>query len=116
YDPLGGDPADLQFNQAGEPNNPVSASLQAVGLMPIPRPNFLDLIEYLENHGYQRGQDLFIFPYDFRYSVDYNAAKLRNKINEVAHTNSKVDLVCHSMGGLLAKSALTDPLVADKVE
>jgi hypothetical protein len=55
-------------------------------------------------------RDLFEFPYDFRYSTEYNGAKLAEFIQQIkAKTNSKqVDIIAHSMGGLIAKSYLLE--------
>ena len=67
------------------------------------------LIEDLENEGYVEEQDLFVFPYDWRMSNSYNALLLAEKIeNILEQTNAeKVDIVAHSMGGILAKTYLT---------
>ena len=64
-----------------------------------------DLIATLEANGYEKGKDLFTLPYDWRESNILTALKLRNKINEVQTTCNcdKVDLVAHSMGGLVAR-------------
>jgi pimeloyl-ACP methyl ester carboxylesterase len=67
------------------------------------------LIRRLENAGYTRGEDLFAFPYDWREStrsvklVD----ELRDTIRDIhASTGRRVELVTHSMGGLLVRSYL----------
>lgn len=64
-----------------------------------------DLIATLEANGYEKGKDLFTLPYDWRESNVLTALQLRNKINEVQATCNcdKVDLVAHSMGGLVAR-------------
>jgi pimeloyl-ACP methyl ester carboxylesterase len=53
---------------------------------------------------------LFVFPYDWRYSNTVAAAKLASYVNCVkAITGSeKVDLVAHSMGGLVARKYALD--------
>jgi pimeloyl-ACP methyl ester carboxylesterase len=71
------------------------------------------LIRELENNGYQENKDLFVFPYDWRLNLDYTAGDspyswqktLKQEIAEVEATTSsgKVDIIAHSMGGLLAK-------------
>jgi pimeloyl-ACP methyl ester carboxylesterase/outer membrane protein assembly factor BamB len=53
---------------------------------------------------------LFVFPYDWRKSNAVNATLLRNKIIEIRerYPNSKVNIVTHSMGGLLARRYILD--------
>lgn len=64
-----------------------------------------DLIATLDENGYTPDVDLFTFPYEWRDSNVLSAAFLRNKINEVQEICQceKVDLVAHSMGGLVAR-------------
>ena len=59
---------------------------------------------FLES-GYDREEDFFPFPYQWRNSNVDNAVLLKEKIQEIKNkTNSnKVDIVAHSMGGLLAR-------------
>lgn len=64
-----------------------------------------DLIATLDANGYTPGADLFTMPYDWRQSNVLTALQLRNTINDVqaiCHCD-KVDLVAHSMGGLVAR-------------
>ena len=68
---------------------------------------FDKLIEELEdNGGYIEGTDLFVFPYDWRRSTDFNASFLKEKIDKIILETgaSKVDIIAHSMGGLIAKN------------
>lgn len=64
-----------------------------------------NLIETLEANGYEKGTNLFTFPYNWRDSNRFNALLLRDKINSVQEICQceKVDLVGHSMGGLVAR-------------
>ncbi|TAL49442.1 hypothetical protein EPN83_00850 [Patescibacteria group bacterium] len=64
-----------------------------------------DLLDTLKANGYANDQNLFTFPYDWRLSNVVNAINLRFKIDEVKNTCqcAKVDLVAHSMGGLIAR-------------
>jgi len=65
---------------------------------------FDSLITDLTSNGYTEDQDLFVFPYDWRKDNAYNAERLNTKINEIlGNTNGKVDIIAHSMGGLVAK-------------
>jgi Lecithin:cholesterol acyltransferase len=76
--------------------------------------DFFDgLITKLKSDGYVEGKDLFVFPYDWRLDVVDNVMgnkyskveSLKDKIDKVLRESKsdKVDIVAHSMGGLLAK-------------
>ncbi|MEK7084265.1 MAG: hypothetical protein AAB932_03465, partial [Patescibacteria group bacterium] len=71
---------------------------------------FGGLINDLEQKDYSENTDLFVFPYDWRLPIEQNSELLKQKINDVlAQTNAvKVDLVAHSMGGLVAKRYFFD--------
>ncbi|PIR83997.1 hypothetical protein COU18_01145 [Candidatus Kaiserbacteria bacterium CG10_big_fil_rev_8_21_14_0_10_51_14] len=64
-----------------------------------------DLIATLDANGYTPDVDLFPFPYDWRKSNVETALLLMEKIDEVKVTClcDKVDLVAHSMGGLIVR-------------
>lgn len=75
---------------------------------------FQGLLTELENNGYQEGKNLFVFPYDWRFFIDWSAAEgdpfplvksLKEKVEEVKEQTGadKVNIVAHSMGGLVAK-------------
>ncbi len=75
------------------------------------------LINEFGNQGYVEGQNLFTFPYDWRYGVSgkyadgtTNSDLLGEKISQIlAQTGaSKVDVVAHSMGGLIVKKYAMD--------
>ncbi len=65
-----------------------------------------DLMESLEKNGYEKNQNLFEFPYDWRNKNEDSAQQLKAKIEAIINSTkiSKVDLVAHSMGGLVARS------------
>lgn len=67
-----------------------------------------DLIGAFLAEGYVLEKDLFIFPYEWRDSNVNNAIVLKNKIQEIKNQtkSNKVDIVAHSMGGLLAREYL----------
>lgn len=52
--------------------------------------------------------DLFIFPYDWRISCQDNAGFLAQYLGEIRklYPETDIDLVCHSMGGLVARRYL----------
>ncbi|MFZ3069291.1 MAG: alpha/beta fold hydrolase [Microgenomates group bacterium] len=62
------------------------------------------LINSFVNAGYTENTDLFVFPYDWRRPLD----DLADRLNEYVSTNipvgHKVNLVGHSMGGLVARA------------
>ena len=64
-----------------------------------------DLIATFNANGYTTGVDLFTFPYDWHKSNVETAILLKQKIDEVKRICSceKVDLVAHSMGGLVVR-------------
>lgn len=65
-----------------------------------------NLYESLIGNGYVEGETLFTFPYQWRDSNNDNAQLLGEKIAEIKNQNNwpKVDIVAHSMGGLLARA------------
>lgn len=64
----------------------------------------------LENAGYEEDKDLFVFPYDWRLDVDISGSYLQDKINQIVSStqSEKVDIIAHSMGGLVVKKYLVD--------
>lgn len=64
-----------------------------------------NLIDTLIAGGYERAVNLFPFPYDWHKSNIDTAVLLKEKIGEVkaACSCGKVDIVAHSMGGLVAR-------------
>ncbi|MGB8980581.1 MAG: hypothetical protein WCC12_01780 [Anaerolineales bacterium] len=84
------------------------------------------LLADLENAGYRRGTDLFLFPYDWRLDIASHAALLDTVVQDaLAKANgtpdpsqwgiTKVNLLSHSMGAPLAREYLRDPLHAARV-
>ena len=64
-----------------------------------------NLVASFEKNGYEKGKNLFEFPYEWRDSNILTAQKLKEKIDEVKTKTGlpSVDLVAHSMGGLVAR-------------
>ena len=61
-------------------------------------------IDRLEKAGYREGETLFIFDYDWRLSVFDNARRLADLIDEKIPGAGAIDIVAHSMGGLIART------------
>ena len=72
--------------------------------------SFDGLINELTNGGYVENTDLFVFPYDWRKDDAEAAILLDSKIAAVLSQTgaSKVDIVAHSMGGLVTKKYIAD--------
>jgi len=77
-----------------------------------------DLIATLDVNGYTPDLDLFPFPYNWRKSNVETAVLLKEKINEVKGICScdKVDIVAHSMGGLVARQYIQADAYEDDVD
>ena len=89
----------------------------AWALDPILR-SYDNLWNALKLAGYKAGENLFAFPYDWRRSNVLTAVDLKTKIDEVkakCHC-SKVDLVAHSMGGLVARQYIESDAYAGDVD
>lgn len=73
--------------------------------------------EFLAN-GYENGKNFFVFPYEWRDSNIDNAKKLANLIGQIKTDTGrqKVDIVAHSMGGLLAREYIESDYYADDVD
>jgi pimeloyl-ACP methyl ester carboxylesterase len=67
------------------------------------------LIDSLTAAGYREGIDLFVAPYDWRLDIASSAASISPVIeNAIGHSpNGKIDILAHSMGGLVAKDYLS---------
>jgi len=80
---------------------------------------FHDLIKEMKSWGYKEGATLFGFGYDFRQSnrlgEHMDRFKLKLEIVFEASGGKKVDVVTHSMGGLLMKCFLAlHPEIVEK--
>ncbi|MDD5071406.1 MAG: LamG domain-containing protein [Patescibacteria group bacterium] len=65
-----------------------------------------NLWEALKLAGYEEGKNLFAFPYEWRQDNVLSAYQLKQKIDEVKGICNcdKVDIIGHSMGGLVARA------------
>ena len=77
-----------------------------------------NLWEALKLAGYKEDKTLFAFPYQWRDSNVISADYLKKKINDVKDTCEceKVDLVAHSMGGLVARAYIQSNDYQDDVD
>lgn len=65
-----------------------------------------DLFSSFKNNGYESGVNLFDFPYDWRNNNATTARQLQSRIEGIISGTkvSRVDVVAHSMGGLVARA------------
>ena len=64
-----------------------------------------ELLETLDENKYAIGENLFPFPYEWHYSNVESAKLLKTRVDEIKVQTKwpKVDIVAHSMGGLIAR-------------
>ncbi len=69
-----------------------------------------DLIDSLKSNGYEKNINLFEFPYDWRLNNETTAHYLQARIEGIINASkvSKVDVVAHSMGGLVARAYIEE--------
>lgn len=58
----------------------------------------------------------YIFPYDWRRPISENGAKLEQFINGIAAANERINVVGHSMGGLVARWYLEHTKFSNKID
>lgn len=76
-----------------------------------------EIDSFFSGAGYTKGTNFFIFPYDWRKDIRHTTDSLNALIDE-AKTKSgqpKVNIVAHSMGGLVARNYISDISRAGKV-
>lgn len=72
------------------------------------------LIDHFEAQGYRLNEDLFLFPYDWRRDLRETTIQLDALINRV-RDGGQVNIVAHSMGGLVTRQYILDAGRAAKV-
>lgn len=87
-----------------------------------------DLIDYLQRQGYVQGVDLWPFAYDWRQDVGTTVKQLDavigqalvaangGRTNPATWTTRRVNLVAHSLGGLLGRAYIADRNRANRVD
>lgn len=68
------------------------------------------LIQTFQNAGYEKGANLFVFNYDWRQPVEKISNELKNYINNMFSPLEEIDLVGHSLGGLVARTYVQNTL------
>jgi len=69
---------------------------------------YSELLRYLENMGYILGENFWVFAYDWTQSNRYSGKKLAGFIDNILARNPRwkeVDVINHSMGGLVTRAA-----------
>ncbi|OGZ83526.1 MAG: hypothetical protein A2416_01185 [Candidatus Staskawiczbacteria bacterium RIFOXYC1_FULL_37_52] len=75
------------------------------------------LVDEFKSHGYLENESLFLFPYDWRYGASgkyadglTNVDLLNQKIQDIINQTGefKIDVVAHSLGGLIFKKYVID--------
>lgn len=71
---------------------------------------FYTLIRELEKEGYVLNETYFVFPYDWRIDLNLTMENFRQRIDQIKTQTgkTKVDIIAHSMGGLLIKSYVNE--------
>lgn len=71
---------------------------------------YKNLIDNFKNQGYVEGTTLFTVPYDWRLDIQDEVNRLDSVIQQaIAESlNGKIDIIAHSMGGLLVKELLAN--------
>ena len=76
-------------------------AVQIVG--PLKVDAYADLLATLNRMDYREGDNLFLFPYDWRRSNFETARKLKETLESPPLAGRQVDILAHSMGGLVAR-------------
>ncbi len=99
---------DLKLSLNGAETEPLVA--KDVVRQELTVPFYRQLIRSLEDDGYAEGSTFFIAPYDWRMSVASSAAAIAPVLAEAraASPDGEVNVVAHSMGGLVMKEFLKD--------
>lgn len=74
-------------------------------------------VDFFITNGYELNKTLFLFPYDWRKDISGTKDLLNEKIWQIKNQtgSAKVDIVAHSMGGLVARNYIADASRASNV-
>ncbi|MBI2607843.1 MAG: alpha/beta fold hydrolase [Candidatus Doudnabacteria bacterium] len=113
---LNGNGDSVQNIKVGEIIREISFIAPEIGINKIILDSFFTLINSMILEGYVIDDSLFFFPYDWRIDLDTTKASLNQKIKQIQGLTGfqKVDIVAHSMGGLLVEDYL-DTYGQDKI-
>ena len=77
-----------------------------------------DQIKSLESNGYTKGVNLFVMPYDWHKDNVITASLLKQQVLDAVRISgvSKVDLLAHSMGGLVSRQYIEGNDYGDDVD
>jgi hypothetical protein len=118
---------ELSLNQIGQINFSYPLALPTDIIRSLGGKDFFaGLISELESVGYVENENIFVFPYDWRLDIRSSVDDLPSEIlvtlkekidNVLAQTSSeKVDIIAHSMGGLLVKQYILEYGSEEKIE
>jgi pimeloyl-ACP methyl ester carboxylesterase len=76
-----------------------------------------DVINFFINNGYELDKTIFTFPYDWRKDLSNTLISLDHLINTIRYQtgSQKVDIVAHSMGGLVARNYISNESRASNI-
>ncbi|HEY4504230.1 MAG TPA: hypothetical protein VJI73_00475 [Candidatus Paceibacterota bacterium] len=97
---------DLKLNSAGEEIIDINHGEIVSSVFGLNQ--YGNLIQKFKDNGYELGTDLFIVPYDWRLDIRTSSQELDSVIAQALDNSStgKVNIIAHSMGGLLVKDYL----------
>ncbi len=100
---------DLFLNEDGTENSSYHMNIGDIIRGVITVHIFDKMIEEFENNGYVENENLFVFPYDWRFSTFKSSDLLKDKVDNILSNGEyeKIDIVAHSMGGLVAKGYIS---------
>ena len=75
------------------------------------------LVDHFLDNGYLEEVDFWVFPYDWRKDLNLSADQLDDFIQEILvfTASTQVDILAHSLGGLLTRTYIFDPDRAENV-
>jgi pimeloyl-ACP methyl ester carboxylesterase len=96
---------DLKLLQSGIPSSVRPVKIGDIIRSVASTDVFAGMITTLQHNGYTEGTNLFVLPYDWRLSNTQNQSLLDDAIATALAKSgkSKVNIIAHSMGGLLVK-------------